>query len=321
MPATVRQVCGIPAQVSLPTDRRPSHAVVHSGGAFGNCRDGCGALIRDTTLELTATRLYRRRRGRSSFPDRVTLSASPAGPRSRRSRLMGSGRRCSSFAFVIGRFLCLRPSGFVRCLPGRPSSPAPNGARPRSSSRLLETVMRSAGEVALNPAQGTFTLHLFPNRRLRYLTLVWRSGPCLPSPRRDPLCDRRCAGSGTGAARFGPSCLRHGTPGRLRNRHRDALSTPRRSASHSEESAVRAFSPSPAPCQAYDGRSGPDHALPPRGPFRISADTRDRTSSKNAQHARISVSSRSSSSLDMACRSMPENTNEIPQKSVEPVPG
>src|SRR6266545_6038373 len=60
---------------------------------------------------------------------------------------------------------------------------------------------------------------------------------------------------------------------------------------------------------------------PPRGPRCISADTRARTSSKNAQHARISVSSRSNASPDMACWSMLENANEIPQKSVEPVPG
>src|SRR6266511_4015306 len=49
------------------------------------------------------------------------------------------------------------------------------------------------------------------------------------------------------------------------------------------------------------------------------AAARARTASKNAQHARISVSSRSNASSDMGCWSMLENANEIPQKSVEPV--
>ncbi len=52
----------------------------------------------------------------------------------------------------------------------------------------------------------------------------------------------------------------------------------------------------------------------------ISADTRPRTPSKNLQHACIRSSSRSSSSIDICCRSMPEKAKEIPQKSVEPVP-
>ena len=59
----------------------------------------------------------------------------------------------------------------------------------------------------------------------------------------------------------------------------------------------------------------------PREPFSISADTRQRTSSKNAQQARINVSSRSKFWLDMDCFSKPENANEMSQRSVEPVPG
>jgi len=79
--------------------------------------------------------------------------------------------------------------------------------------------------------------------------------------------------------------------------------------------------PTLAPRESYDGRCDPDHALPLADTSRIWADTRKRTSSKNAQHACIRVSSRSNSPLDRSCLSMLENANEMPQKSVEPVPG
>src|SRR3954454_16471831 len=59
---------------------------------------------------------------------------------------------------------------------------------------------------------------------------------------------------------------------------------------------------------------------PPRGPLRISADTDAATSSKKAQHARNSVILRSSSASSIGSISRPDGENEMPQKSVEPVP-
>ena len=155
----------------------------------------------------------------------------------------------------------------------------------------------------------------------RSLTRGWRSGPCLPFPRRDPACETRYAESDTGAARCGPVCPGHGTPEWQRNRRRGTRSGPRRSAARSSGGRTPSFAAkscsAPNVCRTMRSRSRP----PPRGPFCISADTRERTASKNAQHACISVRSRSNASLDMACLSISENANEMPQKSVEPVPG
>ena len=70
----------------------------------------------------------------------------------------------------------------------------------------------------------------------RHACLTVRSScPCLPFPRRGPGCERRCAGSGTGAA-ISPSCLPacpvRGSPVLSGNRHHDALSAPWQSASY-----------------------------------------------------------------------------------------
>src|SRR5262249_30125617 len=59
---------------------------------------------------------------------------------------------------------------------------------------------------------------------------------------------------------------------------------------------------------------------PPRGPLRISGDTRAATPSKNAQHARKSPILRSNSVSSIGSRSTPDGENEMPQKSVEPGP-
>jgi len=95
----------------------------------------------------------------------------------------------------------------------------------------------------------------------RHLTLVWQSDPCLPFPRHDRACERRCAVSGTAAATCRPIYPVSGSPGLRGNRHRDALSAPRPSASHRRGCARQAPSPSPARWQRYDGRFGPDLAL------------------------------------------------------------
>jgi hypothetical protein len=58
---------------------------------------------------------------------------------------------------------------------------------------------------------------------------------------------------------------------------------------------------------------------PASSPFCNSAETRERTSSKPAQQARISVNSRATASRDIACRSLREDANEMP--SVALVPG
>ena len=59
---------------------------------------------------------------------------------------------------------------------------------------------------------------------------------------------------------------------------------------------------------------------PPRGPLRISGETRAATPSKNAQAARRIVIRRSkSASLSRSC-SVDEGEKEMPQKSTEPVP-
>ena len=59
---------------------------------------------------------------------------------------------------------------------------------------------------------------------------------------------------------------------------------------------------------------------PPRGPLRISGETRAATLSKNAQQARKSAILRSSSSSAIGSCSVADGENEMPQKSVEPVP-
>jgi hypothetical protein len=59
---------------------------------------------------------------------------------------------------------------------------------------------------------------------------------------------------------------------------------------------------------------------PPRGPLRISGETRAATPSKNAQQARKSVIPRSSSASPIGSCSVAEGEKEMPQKSVEPVP-
>src|SRR6266498_2277222 len=59
---------------------------------------------------------------------------------------------------------------------------------------------------------------------------------------------------------------------------------------------------------------------PPRGPLRISGETRAATPSKNAQQARNSVIPRSSSASPIGPCSVAEGEKEMPQKSVEPVP-
>jgi hypothetical protein len=61
-------------------------------------------------------------------------------------------------------------------------------------------------------------------------------------------------------------------------------------------------------------------APPPRGPRRISGETRAATPSKNVQQARSSVSLRSSSASSMTSCSKELGEKEMPQKSVEPVP-
>ena len=59
---------------------------------------------------------------------------------------------------------------------------------------------------------------------------------------------------------------------------------------------------------------------PPRGPLRISGETRAATPSKNAQQACSSVILRSSSASPIGPCSVDEGEKEMPQKSVEPVP-
>ena len=59
---------------------------------------------------------------------------------------------------------------------------------------------------------------------------------------------------------------------------------------------------------------------PPRGPLRISGETRAATPSKNVQQARNSVIARSRSASLIGPCSVDEGANEMPQKSVEPVP-
>jgi len=59
---------------------------------------------------------------------------------------------------------------------------------------------------------------------------------------------------------------------------------------------------------------------PPRGPLRISADTRPATPSKNAQQARSKLILRSISVSPIGPCSEPDGEKEMPQKSVEPVP-
>jgi len=59
---------------------------------------------------------------------------------------------------------------------------------------------------------------------------------------------------------------------------------------------------------------------PPRGPLRISADTRAATASKNSQQACSSLSLWSSSVSSIGSCSSPDGENEMPQKSVEPAP-
>ena len=59
---------------------------------------------------------------------------------------------------------------------------------------------------------------------------------------------------------------------------------------------------------------------PPRGPLRISGETRAATPSKYAQAARNSVIARSNSASVIGPCSVEEAANEMPQKSVEPGP-
>ena len=59
---------------------------------------------------------------------------------------------------------------------------------------------------------------------------------------------------------------------------------------------------------------------PPRGPLRISGETRAATPSKKAQQARNSVMPRSSSASPIGSCSVAQGEKEMPQKSVEPVP-
>ena len=59
---------------------------------------------------------------------------------------------------------------------------------------------------------------------------------------------------------------------------------------------------------------------PPRGPLRISGETRAATPSKNVQQARNSVIARSSSASVIGPCSVEDGAKEMPQKSVEPGP-
>jgi hypothetical protein len=85
---------------------------------------------------------------------------------------------------------------------------------------------------------------------------------CLPFPRRDPSCDRRCAESKTAAARFAPSCLRNGTTESPCHRRRGTpLAHRGRSRPRLPECAPRPSLPSPAQRRRRGQRFGRDHAL------------------------------------------------------------
>ena len=96
------------------------------------------------------------------------------------------------------------------------------GMESHQSLHPTSSLPRGEGRVARRRRRG-----IGRNARRHACLTVRSSCPCLPFPRCGPGCERRCAGSGTGAAispSCRPACPVRGSPVLPGNRHHDALS-------------------------------------------------------------------------------------------------